>query len=467
VSDYRQAIVIGAGITGLVAAYELQKRGLSVSILERSNIVGGVMRTEHRDGFLLEAGPNSFLESEEALQLISDLGLDSKFVAADPKAPRYIYLRGRLEPVPMSPLAFLTTSLLSFTGKLRFFAEPLIPARRSEEDESIASFVRRRIGKEAHDHLLSPFVSGVYAGNTEVLSMASSFPKMVELERKYGSLVIGMIRSAIESRREQTNNKKPTVKRVPGGKRLCTFMDGLSTLPNTISQKLDDALMTSCESIEIIINANSPRYRLLFRQQGETREFSTDKLIMATPAAEAGQLLSRHIPKLAEELEAIEYAPMAIVYISFDEQELSRPLSGFGFLVPRNQGIRILGSVWSSSLFPSRAPQGRTLLTNYIGGSHDPAAIDLSDDELTRIVGKELQSILGTSATPKAIGVARVRRAIPQYRLGHVARLARIREIEKAQAGLHLAGNYLQGVSVPDCISRALKLADQLTATRA
>jgi protoporphyrinogen/coproporphyrinogen III oxidase len=460
-SEKRQAIVIGAGITGLVTAYELQKRGLSVSLLERADTVGGVIQSERRDDYLLERGPSSFLESEEALQLIEELGLESSFVAADPKAPRFIYFGSKLEQVPMSPLAFLTTSLLSVKGKLRIFAEPFIPPRRGEGDESIADFVRRRIGKEGHDRLLAPFVSGVYAGNTEALSMAASFPKMVELESKYGSLVLGAIRSARQKRLEESE-KKGSVKRFPGGKRLCSFLDGMATLPGALARKLDDSLMTSCKSIDITIGSDSPRYRVRVNQLSENRELSTDTLVLATPATPTAKIIGHKFPSLATELESIEYAPMGIVYLSFDKLEIGRSLDGFGFLVPRNQGVRILGCVWNSSLFPARSPLDRALVTSFIGGAHDRGAVDLTDEELIKIVGGELKSILRTPATPAPVGVWRVRQAIPQYMIGHVARVARIREIEKAQPGLHFAGNYMQGVSVPDCISRAMKLASHI-----
>jgi protoporphyrinogen/coproporphyrinogen III oxidase len=461
-SDQRDAIIIGAGITGLVTAYELQKRGLNVLLLERDSEVGGVMRSERRDGYLLEWGPNSYLESEEADRLIQELDLDSKFVTADPKAPRFLYFRGALEPVPMNPIAFFSSRLLSLKGKLRIFAEPFMPARKSRDEESIASFIRRRIGAEAHDRLVAPFVSGIYAGNTEKLSMAASFPKLAELEDEYGSLIFGAIKSARRKRKEQPAKPQQPDGQKRAGKRLCTFIDGLGTLPQTIARRLDDSLINSCEATEITIGSDSPRYRVRFQRGGEVREFSTDRLILATPAPESARLIGSSLPGLATELAAIEYAPMAVVYLSFDQMMLGRPITGFGFLVPRNEGVRLLGSVWNSSLFPARSPEGQLLTTNFIGGAHDTGVVDLSDDQLAGIVSNELRSILRISAEAQVVGVRKIRRAIPQYNIGHVSRVARITEQERAQPGLHLAGNYLQGVSVPDCISRAIKLASTI-----
>jgi oxygen-dependent protoporphyrinogen oxidase len=460
-SDYRKAIIIGAGIAGLTAAYQLRQRGWDISLLEREDRVGGVINSWRQDGFLLEGGPNSFLASPQATRLIGELGLVKEQTVADSQAPRYIYFHNKLMPVPMGP-AFLFSSLMSLKGKLRIFAEPFIKARVDSGEESIGDFFRRRIGKEALDRLVAPFVSGVYAGNVEKLSLKASFPSLAEWEEQYGSMIMGAIRSRRKTPAASKNSEKEGS---PNGKGLCSFNEGLSTLTNALAKNLAGALMRSCQIESISIGSQSPRYQIRCRQAGNSYEFVTDILIMATPAAPAAQLLGAHLPALADELNAIEYAPMAIVYLNFPARALAAPLNGFGFLAPRSEGLRLLGSVWSSSLFPARAPVGQTLLTNFIGGSHDPGAVDLSDEELIKIAGEELQRALAATSPPQAIGVRKLRRAIPQYTIGHAARVARIDDLLRAQMGLHLIGNYLRGVSVPDCIDRASDLAAQLVAT--
>ncbi|MEW6734160.1 MAG: protoporphyrinogen oxidase [Acidobacteriota bacterium] len=454
-TEWRDVIIVGAGITGLVTAYQLRQQGLNISLLERDKNVGGVMRSEQRNGFLLERGPNSFLASAEAVNLINELGLDTEFVTAPPKLPRYIFYRGALQPLPMNPLAFLFSPLLSLKGKLRIFAEPFIPAPHSNKDDSIADFFRRRLGSETHDRLVAPFVSGIYAGNTEKLSIAASFPKLAEMEAEYGSLLWGAIRSTKSA--ASKNEQKPGVK-----KHLSSFRDGLATLPCTLARHLDDALLMACVIVGITINPHSPRYQVQYQQLDQSYTLSTDTLVLVTPAMETARLLNDSLPSLAAELQAIEYAPVVLVYLSFNKQELDQRLNGFGFLAPRNEGLRLLGSVWNSSIFPGRAPQGKTLLTNFIGGAHDPEAMQLSEEKLIEIVTRELQMALRTSAPAEAIDVYKIPRAIPQYTIGHIDRVARINRLLAEQPGLHLAGNYLRGVSVPDCISRAVELAAEL-----
>lgn len=432
------ALVIGAGISGLAVAYGLRRRGLRVKLLEASSRVGGVIRSERRDGYLLEYGPNSLMASAPAAQLIEELGLRDQVVTGQRRAPRYIYADGRLRRVGLQVL--FSGQLLSLRGRLRLLAEPFIRGRAAAADESLEAFITRRLGREAHDRLFAPFVSGVYAGNTALMSAAASFPQLVAMEAEYGSIIYGALRSRGKSK----------VKRG-----LYSFKDGLSVLPSAIAARLGDAVELSApvERLEL-----SSRYRVV----AAGREYSADKLVLAVPAMEAAGLLEQSMPELASELKQIEYVSLSVVYVSYDLAELGRDLYGFGFLIPRGEGPRMLGAVWSSSIFPSRAPAGRALLTCFIGGAHDPSAVSLSREQLAGIVSAELARILETEARPEIVNVWRMERAIPQYTLGHCDRLRRIGAMLAASPGLALVGNYLQGVSVPDCINRGLETAGSL-----
>lgn len=441
---YQDVVIVGAGITGLVTAYQLTKQDIKLTILEQNTRVGGVINSSKVNGYLLEYGPNSFQESDETNQLISELKLNKELVTANPKMPRYVYLNGKLQAVPLSPPALISSKLLSLGGKLRILAEPIISKRKEKTEESIASFVKRRLGPQVHDRLVAPFVSGIYAGNTEELSLAASFPTLAALENNYGSLLIGAIKTA---RNNKASEKKPIAKR------LCSFVDGLATFPKTIASHLKDSLKTNCEILSITISKEN--YIIKYKQNNIVTEITSKCLVLATPAYIAAKWLS-NFSGLANELLAIKYAPIGVVHLSLP---LEIDLNGFGFLVPRNQAIRLLGSIWSSSLFPNRAPDKEILLTNFIGGSHDEKAIELTDKELGDIVSQEIKSILALKNTPKAISVYKYQKAIPQYTLGHLTRLSNIESELKSQPGLYLASNYLQGVSLGDCVSRANKLA--------
>ncbi|MBL8150671.1 MAG: protoporphyrinogen oxidase [Blastocatellia bacterium] len=456
-ATHHDTIVIGAGITGLVASYKLCKQGQKVALLEASDRVGGVIRSEQKQGFLVEYGPNSFLESGETTELITELGLNEELVSANPKAPRYIYFRDRLEAVPMSPPALIATRLLSVKGKLRLLSEPFVAPRRfNDEEESLASFVCRRFGQEVHDRLFSPFVSGVYAGNTELLSASACFPKLTDLEKEHGSLFFGMVKT-IFAKRE--------AKKAKSSSRLSSFRSGMQTLPHRLAEKIGNSLLLSAKIEKINISQQSPKYSVEFVRDGQRYSFTSDNLIVATPTKIVVELLGDQLPELSKELETIEYTRLAVIHLSFKVSDIARSLNGFGFLIPRGQSVRTLGTIWNSSLFPNRAPEGEVLFTSFIGGAHDLGAVELRDEELVAIVSGELKKILSTSADAKLISLWKWQKAIPQYCIGHVAKLKRIEAAVKGQKGLYLAGNYLQGVSVPDCVSRAIKIAEDINKT--
>ncbi|PYP84201.1 MAG: protoporphyrinogen oxidase [Blastocatellia bacterium AA13] len=450
---HRDAVVIGAGISGLVCAYRLISSGADVLLIESSDRVGGVIRSETIDDHLIERGPNSSQGTTEFLRLVSELEIDAELVEGDPKAPAFVYFDGKIRPVPNGPGTFLTTSALSLSGKVRLLAEPFIAARADGGEESIASFAERRIGKEAAERLVGSFVSGIYAGDPRRISVQAAFPRLAALEAEHG----GLIRGAIAKGRQAKKSK--TIAPGPTPKRSVSFRTGMSFLPETLARKIGESLLLECSGIRISTEGGSSRYIIEFGSAAGDQIVTCDQLILATPAWAAASLTKKIAPELATLLDEIEYPPLAILYVDYAENSLGESLKGFGFLVAPSEDTPVLGCVWNSSLFPGRAPKGRTLLTVFMGGARHPQAASYEDAELISIANTELQRALRANAPPRVIGITRHQRAIPQYNLGHRDRVGRIESILAAMPGLMLTGNYLHGVSTGDCIKEAERIA--------
>jgi len=459
----KRIIIIGGGISGLTAAYQLKKRGHTVLLLERSGQIGGAMQTVSEDGFLAERGPNSFRGTEEILDLIDDLAIKDELLIADARAPAYIYYNGQLHPAPMGPGAFIRSRLLTVRGKLRVFLEPFIKAAPANQEESVASFIRRRLGREIHDVMVAPLISGIYAGNTEELSIQAVFPRLAQLEAEYGSLVKGAIKSAKRAKAERAGKPKRRAQR------LCSFKSGMRSLPETLAERIGrENIITECENISITRSQTEDhsRFTVKFQHRGQKEEINTISLIIATPAFAAAKLVRPLDDRIADALEAIPYPPLAVVCLIYKQSQFERAISGFGFLAPRNQGVRILGSAWSSSLFPGRAPEGYALLTNFIGGAMDTSVLQMNDRELVEVVQGDLSRVLGIRGEPRVFVITRWERAIPQYTFGHVERVQQIEEGSSRVPGLFFVGNYLRGVSVGDCVRQANQVVERVAGDR-
>lgn len=441
-------IVIGAGISGLACAYALRNFGIDAILLESSPRPGGVIRSEQRDGFLFECGPQSFTSTFSLASLAQQLTLDNELVQAPPRAPRYVLVNGALQPVPLSPSAFLSTSLVGLGTKWSILSEPLRKTSPPENDESIADFTRRKFTDELLDRLVGPFVSGIYAGDPEKLSLRGAFPALHQAERSAGSLVRGIIRNA---KQRQGPSHKAT---------LASFRHGIETLARALAEKLGPALRTRSEVREL--RGSGASFHIAVQENGSAREYTASRIVLAAPAGIAARLIKDILPAPSSALSEITYAPVAVVSLGYRRQDVGHPLSGFGFLIPRSAGLRTLGSVWNSSLFPNRAPEDHVLLTSFVGGATDPRAIDTSPDQLASLVHTELAGLLSLRQFPVITNVTVYRQAIPQYNLGHSQRVASIESARASCPNLWILGNFFRGPAIGACVDRALSIAEQV-----
>lgn len=447
-------VVVGAGISGLACAYSLQKSACEVLVLEASSRPGGMIQSVTADGYLFETGPQSFNSTPLLDDLCADLSLDDQRIEAPHGLPRFVLGEEQLVPVPMSPPAFLSSSVLDWKTKFSILTEVLRTSHPPEPDESIAAFTRRKFSAQLLDRLVGPFVSGIYAGDPEQISLRAAFPKVYEAERSAGSIVRGMFKVA-KNPSAQTAVNRP--RRRPS---LISFQKGNQALVSSLAAKLGSRLY--CNAAVASIAGNSGQFTIHLERHGRVEEIRCDLLVLATPTKVSAQLLGDISPDAASTLMDIPYAPVSVVSLAYRRDQVGHSLSGFGFLIPRSARIRTLGTVWNSSLFPKRAPAGQVLLTSFIGGATDRAVIELSDEELSAIVSSEVGKILDIRGKPALARITRMERAIPQYNLGHTERLQAIRGVLEQCPGLWLTGNYWEGPAVGSCIEHAVKIAQQV-----
>lgn len=447
----KNVVVIGAGVTGLTTAYMLQQRGHHVYILEKNTTPGGAIQSIRRDGFLVEAGPNTMLLNDPAvLEFFRSIGIAEEMVNASAEAnKRYIVRGGRPLAVPMGPGELIKTPFLSGRAKWRLLAEPFIRRAHPDREESVAEFARRRLGQEIVDYAVNPLIGGIYAGDPEKLSVRHAFPKLHQFDRDHGSLALGAIAAA----RSRKRSGQPRFKT-----RSISFSNGLHTIIDALVHAAGDNLYTgvSIDSIQ----PGAP-WRILISRNGHSTEIKADAVVVTTPAHATATLPFAGVNPLAE-LAGITYPPVTSVSLGFQRDHVAHPLDGYGVLVPAREGRRILGTLFNSSLFPGRAPKGCVLLTTFIGGMRQPEIATRPERELRELVVEELQALLGVAAEPFFCHVTSWPRAIPQYTLGYDRFHQVMDAAEKAHPGLIVGGHVRDGVSVGDCIRAGWKLAGRL-----
>lgn len=449
---HTDAIILGAGISGLTAGFYLAEQGFRVRILEKSPRVGGSIRSERREGFLIEFGPNTVLDTTPLLgELFQKLGIASERVDASLQAKnRYILRGGKLHALPTSALAFLKTPLFSTSAKLRLLLEPFISRVPADREESLAEFVSRRIGPEFLDYAINPFVAGVYAGDPAQLSVQSAFPKLHDLEREHGSL----IRGAILGARQRKKSGETPKSRAP----MLGFQKGLQTFPEALHRALGDSVSTDC-GLRSISRTESG-----FSVTLDTGEILEAPVLLSTvPAHSFASLPIEFAQSLATTLDSIIHPPVAMVFMGFEKPPGGMERDGFGFLVPAKEKRQMLGCIWSSTVFDGRTPAGGAGLTAFVGGSRQPELARLSDSELGSLVLGELRALMGITATPSLFAVQKWEKAIPQYQVGYGRTMDAITQFENETPGFFVSGNFRGGISVPDCVKQSRSMADRIS----
>jgi oxygen-dependent protoporphyrinogen oxidase len=458
--------IIGGGITGLTAGFYLQRRGIPVTVYEATGRVGGAIQSLRKDGYLAEFGPNTILEtSPKITQLVNDAGLQPRRLDPDPQAEaRYVVRYRRPIAMPGSPLGFFTTPLFTLGAKWAVLREPFRPVKRDGQEESIANFVRRRLGPEFLDHAIDALVAGIYAGDPEKLSVQQAFPKLAALEEKYGSMIKGQILGA----RERKKRGEVAKDRAP----KFSFDEGLQVLPDTLRELLGAAVKLNTSVTQLTQTANG--WTVNFQNAAGAGQAEHSAVLYAGTAFRLAELhVELGAPNSGSALQSsgrldlsafseIRYPPVASVVLGFRREDVAHPCNGFGMLIPRVEGFKILGTIFSSALFPNRAPAGHLTLTNYIGGERYPELASLPAEKLYELVQADLRVLLGVRGEPTFQHTVFWPRAIPQYNLGYGKYRARMTEIEAQAPGFFLAGHYRDGISLGDSIVSGVNVVERI-----
>lgn len=450
-----RVVIVGAGISGLATAYAVEQLAnrsdleVETLVVEKQQRTGGKIWSIKEEGFLCEWGPNGFLDNKPmTLDLCQQLGISDQLLRSDDNArKRFIYSEQVLHRLPENGPSFLSSKLISWPGKIRLACEPFIAKRTDPSDETLAEFGRRRLGAEALNKLISPMVSGIFAGDPETMSVKSCFPRIYELEQEYGGLIKAMVRLAKKKRAEQKAGKTVASAAGPGGV-LTSFDGGIQQLTDGAQAALSGEVKSGSAVQKIEQKQDG---FLLHLESGEQLE--ADIVVSAAPAYALAGMLEETNGNAADILLQIPYATMNVVCFGYQREQIARDLDGFGYLTPKAEGRSTLGTLWDSSIFPSRAPEGHVLLRSMMGGATNMAAIDLSEDEVKARTMADLKQIMGITAEPDFVRIFRHPHAIPQYTRGHAARVLALGEALKPNPGLLLTGNAFSGVGLNDCVN--------------
>lgn len=455
----RKVVIVGAGVAGLSAAFLIREKfreigsNVDIVILEAKPYAGGSTRTDLVDGYTCEWGPNGFLDNEPlTFQLVKMLGLQDRLIRANQASSRrFIYHNGKMREVVLNPLSFLKSDIVSLPIKFRMAMEYFIPAGKNGGDETVYSFGKRRLGAGFAKYLLDPMISGVFAGNTKELSLQAVFPKIVEMEEEYGGLFKAMIAKQKEGRR---NGKKSGGPAGPGGT-LHTFKYGMGEFTETLAKKLKTDLRLSAP-VKTIVKEDGK-----FKVITEKDKIEADYLVLACPSYETSKMIEDIDSKVAGYLDEIEFAPVDVVCHGYKSENVGHSVDGFGVLVPRSEGIRSLGTLWSDSIFPGQAPDDHRLFRTILGGACDPEIVNLRDDALNDVAKKDLSRLIDVTNEPHFTKVFRHPKGIAQYTVGHLYRVAATEQMERELPGLYFTGVSYRGVSVNGCIKDAFRVADK------
>jgi len=459
----KRVVIIGGGISGLSTAFSLREHqgkdaDFEVVILEKKDRAGGNIRTERADGFTIEGGPDCFLsEKPWAMELCKRIGLEGSLMPTnDEHRKTFVLSKGKLHELPegvilmvptrIAPLAY--SSLISIPGKLRMAMEFFVPKRKEKGDESLGDFVRRRLGKEALDKIAEPLVAGVHAGDPETMSVRASFPKFVQLEEEYGSLIKGMLkRMELLKKTRKSSTDKPAKKVTM----FMTLKGGLTEMIDTLIQRLSgfkNTVIKTDVTVKAVIKRDGG-YEVLI-DGGPSIE--ADAVILTAPAHAASNLLKDVDAALSEKLLTIPYVSTATVSLGFKRKDVTHPLNGFGFVVPKTEGRRIMAATWTSVKFSHRAPEDSVLIRCFVGGSKNAGLVDLPDAEIAKIAREELKELMGIDALPVVTRVYKWVRSMPQYTIGHEERVKWIEERTASHPGLYLTGSAYYGIGISDSI---------------
>lgn len=445
----KDVIIIGAGIAGLTAGFELSKDNIDFQILEAQDKIGGTIQSLRIGDYLVESGPHTFSTlNTEVFKLIQELGIEDELLEASQAAnKRYIYLNGQLVEVPKGPKEFFTTNILSKDAKWTLFEELFI--KKVNNEETVEDFISRRFGRDILKNLVQPFLTGVYAGDVKKLSANAVFPKLKELENKHNSIIVGLLLSSMF----KGKRKKLT---------LYSFKDGMETLPNKLYDRVKNKVIIGAKDIEI--SKAKDFFIVTFKLNNKTINYTANSLLFAIPAFKMQEYSYIFPNNFLNNFTDIEYTPIGVVSQAASREKINFDLNGFGFLCTKEPHRKLLGSVWASSTFPNRGPADKILFTSYIGGAYYRNIIDKTEDEIKATVTKELCEIFKISS-PDILETIHIKihpYAIPQYNIGHLEKVKKIEEVMDKNYGIFFTGNYLHGISMNDTIKTSKIITEKI-----